>query len=1138
MDDRVLGVLFRGAVKISSDNVLSKEETAHETLSRHLSLLESWLGLPTATDWDEGNNFDMMEEAAPFDTDFYKAVERMLIDVWNPEEASQKYLDMMDFHRQQEQDPQQMSLYSSVLSIRVTRLLRYWLDLNVMGREKMDMASDENGSPSNHGSLTFHLLKLASVEELPTDGPTSTRQQRHQQYPLIQALYQHVEQLPYLQSKIYLYTQALMRGGPRDANRAGLGLSNPQARLEHMQMSQRVTEKLDQEFQAHIRDLEFIIGEWYSEGSVDIRRQCRAHLGSVWSQFVARSCGVGGGGTVGAGMKVENTSSSGIDMTLRVLHRILLGTSEELLKSHEHLLFHHLNPLHRPNSMVLWRDQTSLLDLYHEPLVQCMAVLLQKKPEWTGKAIAGLLEPDVWSKGGNTPKIVLLLHEIDTYIGCLPDPIQGNELGETFSVLLRTLGSCMASENSRLAQRALPFVKNQKFVSLLKGNFNTSLNILLPFLLRKELSWNPTVQKMTYNVLATLQSIDNDRFVEVGDAFLADSSHQTLPSPHQNPPLPTDGQEKKRAVQGSSPGGLMLPKDYTVKSAMGSWRPPPSRASLSMPPPTNRPRQSGDANPPLSVTGVAPWAMIGSGARSGGSAKNPPIGVTGVAPWAMKNTSNLPTDRGSGNGALSGVSEEEEEEESSHGQIPSAPCGVISYMEKIKPPEENKGASSWSQKQMAETPTLLPTLKFHDLVFGHDLGSGSFGSVRYARLIDRATTRSNWPEYAVKIISTEKIKEMGYEAPVQRELAVLRMLSHPCISRLVSSFRFHDGVYLILEYAGGGDLHTLLRKNGSLDHNSTRFVIGEVTSALSSIHDLGLVYADLKPENIVISETGHIKLTDFGGSRPVTEEARKMVRESARNALQALRDGDWKIKQEKKRVFDMDDEEDNKSESLFEEYDPNEDLRIEGTTNYLPPEVVLGAFPGPAADSWALGCVMYQCLTGRPPIIEEDDARTKSRIISFDASESQVDENGILFADTHASNIEFPARALILSLLSRLWNQRPTMTQVAEHGFFQEAGIDVFSLYKKPAHPLDVGDVAPPSADVRWSRRQLSSIWAPQPQAYNISLDFEVSVARTVNGSSSGPIAEGAEGPSFFSKSNLLPSVQSMSLPPSGRKVA
>jgi serine/threonine protein kinase len=74
-----------------------------------------------------------------------------------------------------------------------------------------------------------------------------------------------------------------------------------------------------------------------------------------------------------------------------------------------------------------------------------------------------------------------------------------------------------------------------------------------------------------------------------------------------------------------------------------------------------------------------------------------------------------------------------------------------------------------------------------------------------------------------------------------------------------------------------------------------RFVIGEVVAALRSVHDAGLVFGDLKPENIVITESGHVKLTDFGACRPFTEEAREALRGS-RHAVRSLRDGDWRSK--------------------------------------------------------------------------------------------------------------------------------------------------------------------------------------------------------------------------------------------------
>ena len=127
---------------------------------------------------------------------------------------------------------------------------------------------------------------------------------------------------------------------------------------------------------------------------------------------------------------------------------------------------------------------------------------------------------------------------------------------------------------------------------------------------------------------------------------------------------------------------------------------------------------------------------------------------------------------------------------------------ILAYLGQCQPTAEEieDGQRGWVAAQSAPAPTLLPDLKFHDLVFGHDLGSGSFSTVRYARQILKQTPksaaggpggggsgstagrhkgRSVWPEFAVKVISSTKIAEFGYEQNVIREIAILKTLSHP-----------------------------------------------------------------------------------------------------------------------------------------------------------------------------------------------------------------------------------------------------------------------------------------------------------------------------------------------------------------------
>lgn len=164
-----------------------------------------------------------------------------------------------------------------------------------------------------------------------------------------------------------------------------------------------------------------------------------------------------------------------------------------------------------------------------------------------------------------------------------------------------------------------------------------------------------------------------------------------------------------------------------------------------------------------------------------------------------------------------------------------------------------------------------------------------------------------------------------------------------------------------------------------------------------------------------------------------------------------------------------------------------DDIRIEGTTAYLPPEVVMGEVPTPAADSWALGCVMYQCLSGRPPLLESDEQATRQRIVTFheESSSGTVDA---LFRDSHGVGIQDPARTAIKSLLERNPAGRPSMGDLANYEFF--VGCDIFTLHTQSAHSLNVGSVGP-KPDAQWARRQMSTIWSPQPMAYNIAMPDE-----------------------------------------------
>jgi len=1006
----------------------------HTSSSSSIGTFERWIGLIDDDDDDvttTNNGPSMEDDESPPSNSFFESFNSLLI--WS---SCQVCLSPL----QDEND------FEKIEVIRVMKWLRHCMDQNV----------------KNNDNKSF--LELLLVVTKNSDS-------------LIAAMYHHVGQLSQLQSIQNTYIRNIRKSRARLVEPSGCTSTTT---------FQSTVDRLQKDFDQHLVRVEYILGELYSLGTLRIRSFCRQHLANYWSTFARSSS------SSSSFLSENNTSASGMNMTLRLLLRILKGSSS--LK--KHLLTTSLLPLHTPSSLVLWRDQTAVLDLYHEPLVQCTAILLRKETTWISPTLEALLNTPIWTQS-NTPKLILLLHEIDI-LYTLFDEDHIVVVPDVWPSLLSKLVSCISSENSRLSERSLQFFKNETFKRCFWLDIEKSLPVLLKAVIKTELPWNPTVRKMTYHVLKDLYDTDPNAFAKACCSGQNNNNNNNKTKTVATKNESTDNTHDKiqaTATATATATQKMVSKapDFSLKTAMGSWRPP--KRNNAMPPPARRVRKTR----PTPMKGVAPWS------RSQGA---PPLTVTGVAPWSLGNYNK-------GNEALKPKKPKEGglqvlTEEQINSSSPAAEgnntalARVLKCMEALKPPneEEEGSSSSWSKVQMAETPTLLPSLKFHDLVFGHELGSGAFGLVKYARRIDRSTTRSRWSEYAVKIISTEKIQEMGYESSVQREIATLKILSHPGIARLISSFRFRDGAYLVLEYASKGDLHTVLQNKGSLDYESTQFVIGEIVATLSCIHDLGFVYSDLKPENILITETGHIKLTDFGACRPHTKSAKEMIQKSAKDLLKKLRNGDYRLpkKYKEQQIILEEKADDNQitvsdwsgksSEeqqiSLEEEItEEEEDLRVEGTIAYLPPEVVLGGIPTAAADLWALGCVLYQCLSGRPPLLDTDEETTKKKIVKFDLSiQQQQQQRPLLFNEDHDKDIQEDAKELIQKLMNPNMEQRISICHVANASFFD--GKNVFGLYREEAYPLDVGTVGPVK-DARWSRRQLSSIWAPQPKAYDVS---------------------------------------------------
>ncbi|KAJ3211982.1 serine/threonine protein kinase psk1 [Entophlyctis luteolus] len=151
----------------------------------------------------------------------------------------------------------------------------------------------------------------------------------------------------------------------------------------------------------------------------------------------------------------------------------------------------------------------------------------------------------------------------------------------------------------------------------------------------------------------------------------------------------------------------------------------------------------------------------------------------------------------------------------------------------------------------------------------------------------------------------------------KNERDILSQLAHPFIVKLHYAFQTPERLYLILQYAPGGELFSHLSSQRMFDEDTAAFYIGELVCAIEHLHGLGIIYRDLKPENVLLDADGHILLTDFGLSKVALGGSTRTIC---------------------------------------------------GTVEFTAPEVLDGTTDyGPGVDHWSLGVMLYDMLTGSPP---------------------------------------------------------------------------------------------------------------------------------------------------------------------------
>ncbi|KAI8059299.1 kinase-like domain-containing protein [Gongronella butleri] len=332
------------------------------------------------------------------------------------------------------------------------------------------------------------------------------------------------------------------------------------------------------------------------------------------------------------------------------------------------------------------------------------------------------------------------------------------------------------------------------------------------------------------------------------------------------------------------------------------------------------------------------------------------------------------------------------------------------------PPLTANDAVNWHehQKELDRLQELTPLFEKEPFPKSLDqynvketLGTGTFGRVFLAKEAAQGRT------VAIKVLKKADVVRLRQVEHINNERQVLASLHFPFIVQLFCTFQDTERLYMIQEFVLGGELFRHLRRAGRFSNNTAKFYAAEIVLALEYMHSKDIIYRDLKPENLLLDKEGHIKITDFGFAKIVTERT-------------------WTLC---------------------------------GTPEYLAPEIINSKGHGKAVDWWSLGILIYEMLAGFPPFYDDNHFGIYEKILECKLN---------LPNHLDASAKDLLKRLLVVDRTRRLGNLKGGPNDIKMHKWFR--GTDWLGLLKRSARPPLVPSFANDEDTTNFDRYSMTNI--------------------------------------------------------------